>query len=592
MFRPAFAIPHQVYRWLDQATDIDKPHKLWRSVAAELAAIASLSIFFVADIGAGWYHKVYMTDASDWGYAALSADASPAAQRAEARHCDQGVAADQLYARVERDADAEGDEDDLMPGGDTPFARTGRQGMAELFGGTGRVAEACRRFCGSWVENWEIENGEECDLLNRSIVAGLMSRVRRGEFWWIRMGPPCSTFSMARFPRLRTTRFPWGVPGLKADKKLLARAGTLMCPVALEIAVLCLKHNVAFTWGNPHSSMMWNFPPVAAFMMDPRLTRFVITYCGYGTSWLEEAHSATHQLPGAAGRGPALRGLRWHVLLHRRTTPSSARAEPQWRALDEGRMPLYPLPMCKEIALAFRQRAPLVRTTNALFGTPNRADKSPAPALDPAWLEPGRWSLSFCGKWQRLGHNNVLEARGVLAVLRRVARTSRAWSSRVLVFTDSMVTAGCPSKGRSSATALLRGCRAAAAIQLVCRIRIYLRWVPSEKNLADNTSSLEGWPNGRRAGDHCCSPASGPQQVHAEVVRPPLPKATAQAARSAVPSLVTALALLLCSLSAGDARTKAAESQEGCARAVRTRSSGRPSTTTGSSCTLATTTPT
>ena len=109
VFRPAFAIPHQVYRWLDQATDIDKPHKLWRSVAAELAAMASLSIFFVADMGAGWYHKVYMTDASNWGYAALSADASPAAQRAEARHCDLqgwGVTADQLYSRVERDADA------------------------------------------------------------------------------------------------------------------------------------------------------------------------------------------------------------------------------------------------------------------------------------------------------------------------------------------------------------------------------------------------------------------------------------------------------------------------------------------------------
>ena len=88
---------------------------------------------------------------------------------------------------------------------------------------------------------------------------------------------------MAQLPRLRTTRSPWGAPGLKPDKKLLARAGTLMCPVALEIAVLCLKHNVAFTWENPHSSMMRDFPPVAAFMKDPRLTNFVITCCGYRT---------------------------------------------------------------------------------------------------------------------------------------------------------------------------------------------------------------------------------------------------------------------------------------------------------------------
>ena len=62
------------------------------------------------------------------------------------------------------------------------------------------------------------------------------------------------------------------------------------------------------------------------------------------------------------------------------------------------------------------------------------------------------------------------------------------WNKRVLIFTDSLVTLGALSKGRSSARQLLRVCRQAAAVQLGCRIRLYLRWVPSERNLADGPS--------------------------------------------------------------------------------------------------------
>ena len=69
-----------------------------------------------------------------------------------------------------------------------------------------------------------------------------------------------------------------------------------------------------------------------------------------------------------------------------------------------------------------------------------------------------------------------------------LSRTSKAWRKRVLLFTDSMVTMGALMKGRSSARALLRQCRVSAVIQMMCRIRLYLRWVPSEKNYADGPS--------------------------------------------------------------------------------------------------------
>ena len=79
-------------------------------------------------------------------------------------------------------------------------------------------------------------------------------------------------------------------------------------------------------------------------------------------------------------------------------------------------------------------------------------------------------------------------------MLRHLARSSTAWHHRVLIFTDSMVSLGCLAKGRSSARGLLLCCRASAAVQLVCGIKLYFRWVPSEINYAD------GPPRGEKLG--------------------------------------------------------------------------------------------
>ena len=57
-----------------------------------------------------------------------------------------------------------------------------------------------------------------------------------------------------------------------------------------------------------------------------------------------------------------------------------------------------------------------------------------------------------------------------------------------MLFTDSLVALGVLQKGRSSANDLLRLCRVVSIVQMVCRIRGYCRWVPSELNLADGPS--------------------------------------------------------------------------------------------------------
>ena len=126
----------------------------------------------------------------------------------------------------------------------------------------------------------------------------------------------------------------------------------------------------------------------------------------------------------------------------------------------------------------------------------------------------------MAGTWSREEHNNVLEARGVVNVLRHLSRASTVWNKRVLIFTDSLVTLGALSKGRSSARQLLRVCRQAAAVQLGCRIRIYLRWVPSERNLADGPS--RGGPIGVDAETAVAHRFRGlPKRLHRQLGRLP-----------------------------------------------------------------------
>ena len=111
-----------------------------------------------------------------------------------------------------------------------------------------------------------------------------------------------------------------------------------------------------------------------------------------------------------------------------------------------------------------------------------------APPLSHTWLPLTRWRPLYFGKWRETEHTNINETRAIVGLLRHLARSSRCWGSRVLVLTDSMVALGALGKGRSSAPALLRLCRQAAAITLAFRIYGSYRYVPSEVNVADGLS--------------------------------------------------------------------------------------------------------
>ena len=260
-----------------------------------------------------------------------------------------------------------------------------------------------------------------------------------------------------------------------------------MALVAIEIARMCLQLGIGFALENPITSLLWALPPMVELMKEAGVYVISLDYCVFGEAWRKTTQLIT-TAPELRAIGRRCAGTFQRCSRTHQPHQVLRGFAPTGEAWTKLACP-YPLQFCDEYATLLISRAPLVDTGEGI-----RKRLKPQPRkhngkmMSQVWLDPKRWSLLFKGTFAQEEHNNILELRGVVAVLRHLNRSSRVWSSRVLVFTDSLVSLGALAKGRSSARQILRMCRAAAAVELACEIKLILRWVPSELNFADGPS--------------------------------------------------------------------------------------------------------
>ena len=98
------------------------------------------------------------------------------------------------------------------------------------------------------------------------------------------------------------------------------------------------------------------------------------------------------------------------------------------------------------------------------------------------------WTLAWKGRWQREEHINQLEMKVITGLAKHLGRSTPQWDQRFLVLCDSQAVIGACRKMRSGSHGLLRQLRTIAAVCLATGVRLALRWVPSERNWADNPS--------------------------------------------------------------------------------------------------------
>ena len=110
------------------------------------------------------------------------------------------------------------------------------------------------------------------------------------------------------------------------------------------------------------------------------------------------------------------------------------------------------------------------------------------PEVPKSLLHPEDWGRAWSAPFTFKEPVHLLEGRSILATVKHVSRDARIHGSHVLILNDNMGVVLATQKGRCSNFALLRIIRRTLAYSLACGIRVHVRWVASEQNVADEDS--------------------------------------------------------------------------------------------------------
>jgi len=128
------------------------------------------------------------------------------------------------------------------------------------------------------------------------------------------------------------------------------------------------------------------------------------------------------------------------------------------------------------------------------------------------WMEPSLWKVLHVGKLRHKEHITKSENRALVWSACRANRSRGEARVRRLFLVDNMSLCLAGGKGRSGSPALCSGLRILAALALATGDRFSLRWVPSERNMADGPSRdkcPDGSPRGPRNQETSPSPVPG-----------------------------------------------------------------------------------
>ena len=531
--RQAFSILGVIYHFMRKIDG--KPASPWDPEArAELAALSLMAPWLSTCLETPWLVDVFATDASMEGFGVVQTKASKEEIVSEARFAEMRgwmVAADDVYndhEEAEFDEDAENLAEDTFERGlaarpSPPIARRVFR-VAHLFSGHRREGDLecwLSRLAASsdmQIEVWSLDVAVDptLDLSNPEVVKKLAEAFKAGFFHAALAGPPCSTWSIARWNRsrpgprpLRTRAEPWGRTdvNLAPEEKRRLQLGSFLLKAVLELfsalvssgGVFMLEHP-ADPGSAPYPSI-WALPEIADLTTKSKAERAHLDQCRFGRPY----RKSTFILTNARSSLDGLR-LRCNHAAHGELQGQNP--DGTFRTQEAQ---TYTTELCEAIATIIFNELNRMNDTrtgpdadNALPSQHRRSfppalsGRSPtrrragerirAPALATTWATVARWRLTYKGLWQHREHIGLQEMRTVSGLFRHLARSRSNWNKRILILTDSMATLGAIGKGRSSVPSFLRHTRMIAAISLGFGMLPYLRYIPSELNPADGPS--------------------------------------------------------------------------------------------------------
>ena len=174
--------------------------------------------------------------------------------------------------------------------------KTGQtQIYVELFSGCGIISKKIRQLGGYGCLDFDLSKGVQYDLTRNVVINMLEGWCKAGIIRGAWVAFPCTTFSQARRPPLRSAACLRGLPEMLAVPRLRAQiqAGDRTLSAALRLAYTFVQHNIVSVFENPHGSLAWQDRRWQRLFANPAVTVHKLDYCQFGTKWRKRTRLVT-----------------------------------------------------------------------------------------------------------------------------------------------------------------------------------------------------------------------------------------------------------------------------------------------------------
>ena len=329
--------------------------------------------------------------------------------------------------------------------------------FVEICGGAGRVSEEMASLGYSVAPVLDLSESEAYDLKDLRLLEWILHMIEQNLFRSLMVSPPCTTFSPAAYPAVRSYKVP------KGWKR--RRPKVLIGNILAFRSLVIMGH--AYSWGRPsaleqprRSKMAWLDEWRA--LLRRGLEEAVVASCAFGSIHQKEFRLLLAHLDAAALTVHCSRDHP-HVKIEGQYTKKSAIYEPG---------------VAKHFAGAFH--AALSKLPEDCSEVGDGLESIVANDL----LLASSWTVERSWHWKKGGHINVLEVGAVVSLLKDavISRSDR----RLNILLDSNVAKCALAKGRSSSKMLTPVLMKAAALQIAGGLYPSYNFAPTRLNTADH----------------------------------------------------------------------------------------------------------
>lgn len=437
-----------------------------RKVAQELSTMAAAAPLMFTNIAVDYLDRIFATDASVQKGAVVSAAIDPALtekiwlgsdKKGAYTHLSNGFHA--LLRQI-----GEVDDDCDVPGPTETYVSPEKPlllyfDFVEICGGAGKVSEAMVRKGWTVAPVLDLSDSRHYDLGSVRFLEWIIHMLEEDRFRSFLVEPPCTTFSPAAHPAVRSYKEPLGFDR-KNPKTLLGNVLAFRSLVLLRVAKRFRRP--CGLEQSRLSKMAWLAAWKSLLLLG--FKEAVIASCMFGSPHRKEFRLLCYMLD-VDFLDVRCCGGHEHVQIQGQLTKPSA---------------VYVDGLADHLANAFH---------NALVGLDAERDLQPevegfeSPVINDLALS-SRWSVVRAWFWKRKGHINVLELGSAVSSLQTLCqeRSSVRFSSLV----DSAVCRGALTKGRSASRALQPGLKRAGALCIAADLYPCWNFCPTRLNTADD----------------------------------------------------------------------------------------------------------